>query len=390
MMFRHYKRRWTSLVLGMAAILGMGGVPVVDAQESFDVAGLLNAGAQWAEVDLPPDMLSRLQLPDRQDWQLFWAGIQQRLQTGSVEDLAEWMPYARIGLLLLGQVEGGEEYAAWLRQRLDYFEMANTALVKVPGAKPPPRPVLPPLTPGRKVSILPPTRKPVAKPVPAVERQRNVVIENTALWKRKIGSRPVPEGARELAPKLKAVFKEEGIPAQLVWLAEVESSMNPAARNPSGAVGLFQLMPATARRFGLSTFPVDERNHPEKSARAAARYLRFLYGQFDSWPLAVAAYNSGEGRLRDAMKATQGRTFEAVAPGLPIETRMYVPKVTAVVSVREGIEDLRLPGPSGGAAGTGVAWSRIPEGVNTLQPGDRLAAMAPWYGHFAWSMGARP
>jgi membrane-bound lytic murein transglycosylase D len=350
---------------------------------------LLNVGVQWAEVDLPSDLLGQLQLPDRQDWQTFWAGIQQRLQSGSVEDLAEWMPYARIGLLLLGQVEGGEPYAAWLRQRLDYFEMANTALVKVPGAKPPPRPILPPVTPGRKVSILPPARKPVANPVPAVERQREVVIENTALWRRKIVGRPVPEGARELAPKLKAVFTEEGIPAPLVWLAEVESSMNPEARNPSGAVGLFQLMPATARRFGLSTFPVDERNHPEKSARAAARYLRFLYGRFDSWPLAVAAYNSGEGRLRDAMKATGGRTFEAVAPGLPIETRMYVPKVAAVVSVREGIEDLRLPGPSGVAAGPGVAWAGIQGEAGAFHAGARLAAMPSRCDGVALRRGAR-
>ena len=77
------------------------------------------------------------------------------------------------------------------------------------------------------------------------------------------------------------VALEEGIPGELVWIAEVESAMDPSARSRSGAVGLFQLMPETARRFGLDpgAEKYDERIHPYKSGAAAARYLRALLGR---------------------------------------------------------------------------------------------------------------
>ena len=104
-------------------------------------------------------------------------------------------------------------------------------------------------------------------------------------------------------------------------------------------------MPETARALGLSTFLPDERTDPDKAARATARYLRVLYGKFGSWPLALAAYNAGEGRLRRVLASRGASDFAGAAPALPSETRMYVPKVLALVDVRTGTSPERLPPP---------------------------------------------
>ncbi len=129
-------------------------------------------------------------------------------------------------------------------------------------------------------------------------------------------------------------------------MAEVESSLNPAARSPVGALGLFQLMPVTARRFGLRTGFFDERKNPEKSARAAAQYLKILYHTMGSWPLALAAYNAGEGRVGKLVKHKEQPSFEDIATDLPLETQMYVPKVMALIAVREKTSPAKLPGPA--------------------------------------------
>jgi len=115
-----------------------------------------------------------------------------------------------------------------------------------------------------------------------------------------------------IIPRLKKIFMKEGVPQQWVWVAQVESALNPRAKSSAGAVGLFQLMPGTARRFGLQTAPVDDRMEPEKSAGAAAQYLKFLHQEFGCWSLALAAYNAGEGRVKEIMKRHKARTFEEV------------------------------------------------------------------------------
>jgi membrane-bound lytic murein transglycosylase D len=112
-----------------------------------------------------------------------------------------------------------------------------------------------------------------------------------------------------------------------------------------GAKGLFQLMPDTAKSLGLQTFLPDERTNPEKSARAAAQYLRRLHERFGDWPLALAAYNAGEGRIGRTLTRQNARTFAEIADDLPVETRMYVPKVLATIEARAGVAPARLPGP---------------------------------------------
>jgi soluble lytic murein transglycosylase-like protein len=142
--------------------------------------------------------------------------------------------------------------------------------------------------------------------------------------------------ADEFARRLKPVFNAEGVPEELVWVAEVESSFDPEARSSSGAVGLFQFLPTTAEILGLSLEPVDERKLPEKSASAAAKYLKHLYARFRSWPLALAAYNAGEGLVCRLLASRGARTFDEIAEDLPPETQKYVPKIDATLLRREG------------------------------------------------------
>ena len=103
-------------------------------------------------------------------------------------------------------------------------------------------------------------------------------------------------------------------------------------------------MPQTARNENLSTWPWDERLQPEKSARAAARYLRGLHEHYGDWDLALAAYNAGQGRVDKILKQRKAHSFEAITRYLPVETQMYVPKVEATVRKREGhdLQDLKV------------------------------------------------
>jgi membrane-bound lytic murein transglycosylase D len=96
-------------------------------------------------------------------------------------------------------------------------------------------------------------------------------------------------------------------------------------------------MPETAKRFGLATWPRDQRYQPEPSARASAQYLKFLYGKFKDWRLAIAAYNAGEGRVQRLLTKHNTQSYDDIATYLPAETQMYVPKVEAIIAKREGV-----------------------------------------------------
>jgi membrane-bound lytic murein transglycosylase D len=159
----------------------------------------------------------------------------------------------------------------------------------------------------------------------------------TKIFQTKVASKPVPKGAAAWKDVAKKAFREEGVPEALVWQAEVESAWNPAARSPAGAVGLFQFMKGTARENGLKTEPEDERLDGEKSARAAARYLKKLHGRFGDWALALAGYNCGPARVAKLLKECGAEDFDGIAAKLPTETRLYVPKIDAVMQAREGV-----------------------------------------------------
>jgi membrane-bound lytic murein transglycosylase D len=139
---------------------------------------------------------------------------------------------------------------------------------------------------------------------------------------------------RDLAEK---IFKEERVPLDLIWLAQAESVWKPNALSRAAAKGIWQFIPATGLRYGLEQNAwIDDRSHPEKSTRAAARYLRWLYDHFaGDWLLAMAAYNSGEGRVDDAIARTGYADFwELHKRGfLPQETRNYVPIILSIVII---------------------------------------------------------
>jgi membrane-bound lytic murein transglycosylase D len=148
---------------------------------------------------------------------------------------------------------------------------------------------------------------------------------------------------------MKTIFVGERAPAELVWLAEVESGFDARARSPAGAVGMFQLMPDTAKRWGVRLWPRDQRRQPEIAARAAARELRELHRQFGDWRLAVAAYNCGAGTVEKALARHRAKTYAQIATRLPAETQLYVPKVEAIILHREGVDLETLKTPGGGA-----------------------------------------
>jgi membrane-bound lytic murein transglycosylase D len=125
----------------------------------------------------------------------------------------------------------------------------------------------------------------------------------------------------------------------------VESSFDRRAQSPAGAAGLFQLMPETARRFGLSLWPRDQRFQLEPSATASAQYLKYLYERFKDWRLALAAYNCGEGTVQKLLDRYRTRNYDDIATHLPAETQMYVPRVEAILLQRESVKLEQLSAP---------------------------------------------
>src|SRR5947209_7094472 len=129
------------------------------------------------------------------------------------------------------------------------------------------------------------------------------------------------------------VLKEEGVPQDLIYLAEAESGFEPLALSRVGARGMWQFMASRASGYGLQrSWWLDERQDPEKATRAAARHLKDLYNQFGDWFLAIPAYNSGPGNVQQAVRRTGYADFWELYKRnvLPKETKNYVPIILAM------------------------------------------------------------
>lgn len=304
----------SAVKITIALAILIAGSCVAPAQTNdLDLGNVMDAVQQFAQDNLDDDVLKALQQVDRTQVEDFLKHSEDYLRGDYVLDVAQLKSAANTILPLLDAHEETQPYAAWLRSRLDYFDVAEELKPLTPVPKPEPgKPALP-------------------RPNPPFKAEQEI-------WIKKVTPRPWPKAAIQLVPKLKPIFAAEGVPEALVWLAEVESGFDDHARSPAGAVGMFQLMPATAKQYGLSLWPRDQRRQTEPAAHAAAKVLRQLHEQFGDWRLAVAAYNSGAGTVSRLLKRYRTKSFERIAPHLPAETQMYVPKVEATILHREGLE----------------------------------------------------
>ncbi len=275
----------------------------------------------WAKDNLDEEALKVLNSVDRQQVMKVLQELQRRFEADSVLDLAGLKEAAQAVIPILNRSEETAPYGAWLAAQIDCLDVADQLHAKAI----PPKPI-----PGKPLPALP-------KPTPKAERD---------IWITKLSHEPWPPGAKQQVTRLKPIFEGQKVPGELVWLAEVESGFNPHARSPVGAVGMFQLMSATAKDQGLRTWPLDQRRDPERSAAAAAHYLNGLHKRFKDWRLAIAAYNAGEGTVSRLLKARQAHSYDEIATRLPSETQMYVPRFEAVLLRREGmkISDLARAG----------------------------------------------
>lgn len=148
------------------------------------------------------------------------------------------------------------------------------------------------------------------------------------------------ERAGRYAPVLSKILNDEGMPRDLIYLSMAESGFQNHARSWAKAVGPWQFMPYTGKRFGLEVgFYLDERRDPLKATVAASNYLKKLYEMFGSWELAAAGYNAGEGKVKRAIRRYRTKNFWKIAKGryLKSETKNYVPKIMALAIISKNL-----------------------------------------------------
>jgi membrane-bound lytic murein transglycosylase D len=149
--------------------------------------------------------------------------------------------------------------------------------------------------------------------------------------------------AEKYLPYIRNVFREHGLPEDLIFLPFAESGFNPWAYSRAGAAGLWQFIPGTGRNYGLEVdWWIDERRDPYQATVAAAKHLKDLYEAFGNWNLALAAYNAGEGRVSWAIRKSGHEDFFKLASSrsyLHRETRYYVPKFMAILKIVRNLED---------------------------------------------------
>ena len=147
-------------------------------------------------------------------------------------------------------------------------------------------------------------------------------------------ARRILSRAQVFFPIVEKYLADQGMPRELKYLTVIESAVNPNAISDAGAVGLWQLMPNTARHYGLQvTNEIDERKDVHKATQAALKYLAHLKEKLGNWTLAIAAYNCGGGKVLEAKRYSYSEDFWELRMFLPKQTQYYIHKMAAAVYV---------------------------------------------------------
>jgi membrane-bound lytic murein transglycosylase D len=278
------------------------------------------ATQNWTQKRIDTNVFVALQSLNQQKVHQYFRDLQQRFQGEYVVTLASFQDTAEALLPWLERQPATRPYGDWVKARLDYFGVIDEIRFTIP-------------PPEVETNQLP-------GPVP------NLVLTTLQkMWLRKVEGDSLSPKITNYLVCLKAVFLAQRVPPELFWLAEVESAFNASAHSRGGAVGLFQLKADTARRFGLSLSPFDQRLDPEANARASAQYLKYLYDYFQDWRLVLAGYNAGENKVQKLLTRYHTRNYDDIARRLPAETRAYVPRVEAILKRREGVSLTELHTP---------------------------------------------
>ena len=217
-----------------------------------------------------------------------------------------------------------------------FYPATSTASVTAPD------PALQPALAGRAIASAPPTtaKKESTYQVQQNDHVQRFLDEFQTGYRRAVVERWLTRSGRYL-PMILEIFRQRGLPEELVFTAMIESGFDPVAVSRVGAKGLWQFMAPTARQYGLRVDRwLDERLDPEKSTVAAARYFKDLYTIFGSWELVQAAYNAGEMKILRAIQGTGTRDFWSLTRSrmLRDETKNFVPAIHAVTIIGQGPE----------------------------------------------------
>lgn len=175
--------------------------------------------------------------------------------------------------------------------------------------------------------------------------------------------------ANKYFPEMAEILRRNNVPQDMLYLAVVESSMNPRALSPAKAAGFWQFMPATAREYGLEVSDeVDERYNITKATEAACRYLKSAYNRFGDWPSVMAAYNGGNARIRTEMERQGAQT--SLDLFLTEETSRYPYRIMAMKTLME----------NPGAYGYHLSDSQLyqPRRYRTVQVNGPVSDWAEW------------